>query len=76
MRWKGVSELVECPSRGARKQVMVSEPRKGLLAQITKNGERHWWIIALFLSNLKKSRTCTRPAKSLQGGSGLERTLE
>ena len=68
-------ELVECLSSGARKQIMVSEPRKGLLALIVMNHELGQLITTLYLSSLKKSGTCAQLGKNLDS-SGLERILE
>lgn len=48
--------MVESPSSGARKQVMVSEPRKGLSAQIVINHKPGEMRITLLLSSLKKIR--------------------
>jgi len=56
-RAKRIPEMVECPSIGARKQVMVSEPRRGLSAPIAINQEPGLLITALSLNSLKKSGT-------------------
>lgn len=45
--------MVEGLSIGARKQVMVSEPRRGLSPWVLINHQQSWLVIALFLSSLK-----------------------
>lgn len=45
--------MVEGPSAGARRQVMVSELRKGLSAQLTINHELGLTITTLSLNSLK-----------------------
>lgn len=59
--------MVESPSSGARKQVMVSEPRKGLSAWISTDHELGQLITAFSLNCLKKKiwKLCPQKGQKL-----------